>query len=118
MEATKCACLVVYCNGYREAKGNYMTVLVNVLKGEYDHLLHWPIFCSVIIEIKDIYGLGTCMQCDIEVKSQNRVYEDNFLSFQYCSSTKTVQLGSLASYLSLNNGSLTVYIKKVIVIMS
>ena len=108
-------CLVVYCNGYREAKGNYMTVLVNVLKGEYDHLLHWPMLCSVIIEIKDIHGAGTCMQRVIEVKSQNRVYEDNFLSFQYCSSAKTVRLGSLASHLSRNNGSLTIYINKVIV---
>jgi hypothetical protein len=108
-------CLVVYCNGYREAKGKYMTVLVNVLKGKYDHLLGWPLNCSIIIEIKDIYGPGTCMQRYTEVNSQNRVYEDNFLSFQYCSSTKIVHLGSLASHLNFYNGSLTVNIKKVIV---
>ena len=108
-------CLVVYCNGYREARGSHLTILVNVLKGKYDHLLDWPLTCSVMIEIKKIYGPGTNMQCSIEVMSQNRVYEDNCFSFQYSSGTKTVCLmGSLGSYLS--NGSLTLDVNNVSVI--
>ena len=106
-------CLVVYCNGYREARGNHLTVLVSVLKGKYDHLLDWPLNCTVTIEIKKIYGPGTSMQRSIEVKSQNRVYEDSCLSFHYIGGTKTVSLGSLGSFLS--NGSLTIDINNVII---
>ena len=46
-------CLVVYCNGYREAKGNYLTILVSVLKCKYDDNLEWPLNCTVSIELSD-----------------------------------------------------------------
>ena len=50
-------CLVVYCNGFREAKGNYLTVFVSGLMGKYDNHLQWPLNCTVTIEIKKVvYG--------------------------------------------------------------
>ena len=45
-------CLVVYCNGFREAKGNYLTIVVSGLMGKYDDHLQWPLNCTVTIEIK------------------------------------------------------------------
>ena len=106
-------CLVVYCNGYREAKGNYLTVLVSGLKGKYDNHLEWPLNCTVTIEIKKVvYGPGSSIQRSIEVKSQNRVYEDNCLNFRYIH-TNTVNLSLLGS--CLNNGSLTVDVNNVII---
>ena len=104
-------CLVVCCNGYREAKGNHLTVLVSVLRGKYDHLLDWPLNCSVMIQIKKIFGAGTSVQHGIEVKGQNRVFEDNCLNFLYRGDTKTLRLASISSY--LNNGSLTIDVSNV-----
>ena len=105
-------CLIVYCRGYREAKGNHLTVLVSTLKGKYDDHLEWPFNCTVTIEIKkpQLYGAG--MHRSIEIKSQNRVYEENCLSFQYVGGTKTVKLELLNSCLS--NGSLTIDVINVI----
>ena len=108
-------CLVVYCNGYSEAKGNYLTVLVNVLKGKYDDYLEWPLNCTVTIEIKNVHSLpgSDSIHRFHTIKGQNRVYDDNCLSLQYVvGCTKTVSLSLLGPY--LNQGSLKIDVDSVI----
>ena len=103
-------CLVVHCKGFRETKGNYLIVAVSGLQGKYDDHLQWPLNCTVAIEIKKaVYG-PVSVSSTIEVKSQNRVYEDNFRD-NMCVA-KTVNLGLLGS---CNNGSLTVNVNNVII---
>ena len=43
--------LIVYCNGYKEANGNYLSVFVSVLMGPYDNYLNWPMKCKVNLEL-------------------------------------------------------------------
>ena len=94
----------------RETKGNYLIVAVSGLQGKYDDHLQWPLNCTVAIEIKKaVYG-PVSVSSTIEVKSQNRVYEDNFRD-NMCVA-KTVNLGLLGS---CNNGSLTVNVNNVII---
>ena len=105
-------CLIVYCNGYREAKGNHLTVLISTLKGKYDDHLEWPFNCTVTIEVrkKQLYGAG--IHRSIEIQSQCSVYEENSLSFKYVGSTKTVKLELLNA--CLNNRSLTIDVINVV----
>ena len=104
-------CLIVYCNGYREAKDNYLTVLISVLTGKYDERLDWPLNCNVVIEIKKLYG--NSLQRSIEVRSQNRVYGDNCLNFQRVSNAKTIKFNVLNT--CLWNGTLIIEVINVII---
>ena len=112
-------CLVVYCNGYGDVQGNCLTVLISLLKGKYDDYLEWPLNCTVTINVKKRQrsGGGSSTQRLIDVKSQNRVYGDNWLSFgcvRLSGATKTWNSGLLSSCIQ-RDGSLTIDVNKVII---
>ena len=107
-------CLVVYCNGCSEAKGNFLTVLVSVLKGKYDNHLEWPLNCTVAIEIKNVHSFSgsDSIQHFHTIKGQDRVYSDSCLSLQcVVGCTKTVSLSLLGAY--LHQGSLKIIVNSV-----
>ena len=105
-------CLVVYCCGYKPVKGNYLTILVRVLKGKYDEYLQWPLYCTVEIEIKKVYGPDINIRRSYDIKAQNRVYQDNCLNSQYViGHTKPVDLSLVG--LNLIDGSLKIDVNSV-----
>ena len=46
--------LQVCCNGDKEGKGKCLAIYAYLLKGEYDHYLHWPFHGSIKVEIKSL----------------------------------------------------------------
>ena len=94
-------CLVVYCNGYREAKGNYLTILVSVLKGKYDNHLEWPLNCTVSIELSDDSSyMVRALVCNTPLKLSHRIVFmkiANCLNFQYICGTKILKFDWLKS---------------------
>ena len=107
-------CLVVYCNGCCEAKGNYVTIFISVLKGKYDNYLEWPLNCTVAIEISGVHSLPGIdgIHRLYTIKAQNRVHGDGCPNLQHVSgNTKTVSLSLLGPY--LNQGSLKIKVSSV-----
>lgn len=44
-------CLEVYPNGLNSGHLQWVSIYCNLVKGEYDHMLRWPIHCDITIEI-------------------------------------------------------------------
>ena len=47
-------CLLVYCNGHREGKNRSLSIIVRIMKGQYDDHLQWPMGCKLVIELSNI----------------------------------------------------------------
>ena len=101
-------CLLVYCNGYGEAKNKSLSIHVCVLKGPYDEYLQWPLNCKLMVEIKNICDSRVYKKC-LQVKSLPRVMGSNQI---YHKST-LYNVTELPSLKLLIDGCLTIDISKV-----
>ena len=73
-------CLMVYCNGSSDVKGEFVSICVRLLSGKYDDQLDWPLHCKVEIEIPSVRKSIPNVKKIIEVKLQSPVPEDRFIS--------------------------------------
>ena len=107
-------CLVVYCNGFRGAKGNSVSVEPRVLSGKYDENLEWPLHCNIEIEIE-----GVQLKKIISVSSKSPILGERFVSPSLGSCQHIIRLSSflamgyrpLSSY--LKDGCLTIHVTEV-----
>ena len=71
-------CLLVYCNGYGEARNKSLTISTRILKGQYDEHLQWPLNCKIMIELKNIRNQAIQRRKYLEIKSQFSVAGNNY----------------------------------------
>ena len=63
--------LMVYLNGSGSAKGNFMSVFLQLMQGEHDDVIEWPFSKTIILTI--IHQDSRCKW----YKTQMRSYSDN-----------------------------------------
>ena len=106
-------CLVVYCNGFRGAKGNSVSVEPRVLSGKYDENLEWPLHCNIEIEIEGVLQLKKT----ISINSKSPTPGERFVSPSLGSCQHIIRLGSLMGYRPLSSyltdGCLTIHVTEV-----
>ena len=112
-------CLVVYCNGALEVKGEFVSIDVCVLSSQYDKKLNWPLHCRVEIDICNVRK-STPNTKIIEVRSQPPVPGESFSSQTQSSCPRALSLREglvyepITSY--LKDGCLTITVLRVILI--
>ena len=113
-------CLLVYCNGVLEVRGEFASVYVRVVSGQYDKKLNWPLRCRVEIDIRNVRK-STANTRIIDVYSQPAVPGERFSSQTKGSCPRALNLRegvvgyeSISSY--LKDGCLTIAVLRVIIL--
>ena len=46
-------CLKVFCNGYKQGQSKWISIYVQLLKGDYDHRLNWPFNGCLTVQVNN-----------------------------------------------------------------